>query len=63
MTLTKVSQELETLEREVRESHKVSHKMSESLNQLDVSIGKVDVEMDSFHSHDQTSSDILLLAF
>ena len=41
-----MSQELETLEREVRESHKVQHKMSESLNQLDVTIGKVDVEMD-----------------
>ena len=46
ITLTKVSQELEVLEREVRESHKVSHKMSDSLTQLDVSIGKVDVEMD-----------------
>lgn len=46
MTLTKVSQELEILEREVRESHKIHQKMTESINQLDVAIGKVDVEMD-----------------
>ncbi|MGL4372841.1 MAG: chromosome segregation protein SMC, partial [Turicibacter sp.] len=46
LALAKVSQEVEALEREVRESHKVHQKMSETMNQLDVSMGKVDVEMD-----------------
>ncbi len=46
MNLTQVSQELELLEREVRESHKVQQQMSESLKQLDVTLGKIDVEMD-----------------